>query len=343
MIDLKRLRHLTALVQHGNFHRAAEALHLTQPALSRSIQALEAHVGAPLLMRHRTGVEPTELGRLMLRHASELECQVRDLDRELRLAKGLDLGELRVGVGPWGGSVLVGPVVGRLHSQHPGLQVTLVIAPWQELPERARAREVDVVLGEMREIEQLADFECAPLSPHEVCIVARAGHPLTEQSAVSAANLFDWPLAGPNLPEDALRTLEALAAAAGVGRDRLRPGLLGVTCDSSSILRQVLQESDALSFMPRFMVEDALGSGALVTLPAPDLMQSVRFGAAWLRGRPLGGAGEKFVALLRAYDETLKQRSSLAAGSAADAIPPRAKSRQISGKTTKKKAPRGRL
>ncbi|MFN3618577.1 MAG: LysR family transcriptional regulator, partial [Aquabacterium sp.] len=73
MIDLKRLRHLTALVQYGNFHRAAEALHLTQPALSRSIQALEAHVGAPLLMRHRTGVEPTELGRLMLRHAGELE------------------------------------------------------------------------------------------------------------------------------------------------------------------------------------------------------------------------------------------------------------------------------
>lgn len=67
MIDLRRLRHFSALVQHGNFHRAADALHLTQPALTRSIQALEAHVGAPLLTRHRTGVEPTELGRLLLR------------------------------------------------------------------------------------------------------------------------------------------------------------------------------------------------------------------------------------------------------------------------------------
>ena len=108
MIDLRRLRHFSALVQHGNFHRAADALHLTQPALTRSIQALEAHVGAPLLTRHRTGVEPTELGRLLLRHAGALEGQVRDLDRELRVAKGLVLGELRVGGGPWGGSVLVG-------------------------------------------------------------------------------------------------------------------------------------------------------------------------------------------------------------------------------------------
>ena len=69
-----------------------------------------------------------------------------------------------------------------------------------------------MVLGELREIEQLADFECAPLSPHEVCVVARAGHPLTRKPELRAADLFDWPLAGPNLPEDALRALAAFAA-----------------------------------------------------------------------------------------------------------------------------------
>ena len=308
MIDLKRLRHLTVLVQHGNFHRAAEALHLTQPALSRSIQALEAHVGAPLLTRHRTGVEPTELGRLLLRHAGMLEAQVRDLDRELRLTRGLALGEMRVGVGPWGGSVLVGPVVGRLIALHPGLQLKLVLAPWQELPERARAREVDVILGELREVEQLADFECAPLQAHEVCVVARAGHPLTRKPQLQAADLFDWPLAGPHLPHNALQALQAMAEAVGVPPERLRPGLLGVTCDSSGILRQVLQASDALSFMPRFMAEatgEGEGDQGLVTLPVPGLTQSVRFGAAWLRGRTLGGIGEKFVELLRAHDAAL--------------------------------------
>jgi len=243
VIDLKRLRHLTALVQHGNFHRAAEALHLTQPALTRSIQ------------------------------------------------------------------VLVGPVVGRLNALHPGLQLKLVLAPWQELPERARAREVDVVLGELREIEQLPDFECAPLSAHEVCVVARAGHPLASKRELRAADLFDWPLAGPNLPETALQALTALAVAAHVPPERLRPGLLGVTCDSSGILRQVLQESDALSFMPRFMVEGDLRSGRLTTLSVPALTQSVRFGAAWLRGRTLGGAGEKFVSLLNEHDAALRAGS----------------------------------
>jgi DNA-binding transcriptional LysR family regulator len=55
----------------------------------------------------------------------------------------------------------------------------------------------------------------------------------------------------------------------------------------------VLQESDALSFMPRFMAEGDLRSGRLATLPVPGLKQSVRFGAAWLRGRALGGAGRE--------------------------------------------------
>ena len=311
VIDLKRLRHLTALVQHGNFHRAAEALHLTQPALTRSIQALEADVGGALLTRHRSGVEPTELGRLLLRHAGTLEAQVRDLDRELRLAKGLALGELRVGVGPWGGSVLVGPVVGRLNALHPGLQLKLVLAPWRELPERARAREVDVVLGELREIEQLPDFQCAPLSAHEVCVVARAGHPLARLPSPGVADLFDWPLAGPTLPQSAMAALRDLAAAAGVAAERLRPGLLGVTCDSSGILRQVLQESDALSFMPRFMVEGDVKAGRLVALRVPGLVQSVRFGAAWLRGRTLGGAGERFVELLHEHDAALRQTAGV--------------------------------
>lgn len=309
-MTLVQLKHFVVLAELGSYVQASAALYLTQPALTRSIQALEAHVGAPLLTRHRTGVEPTELGRLLLRHAGALEGQVRDLDRELRLAKGLDLGELRVGVGPWGGSVLVGPVVGRLNALHPGLQLKLVLAPWQELPERARAREVDVVLGELREIEQLPDFECAPLSAHEVCVVARAGHPLTQKPELRAADLFDWPLAGPNLPETALQALAALAAAAGVPPERLRPGLLGVTCDSSGILSQVLQESESLSFMPRFMAEDDLRSGRLATLAVPGLTQSVRFGAAWLRGRTLGGAGEKFVALLHAHDAALRAASN---------------------------------
>ena len=72
-MELRQLRHLIAVVEHGSFSRAAEAVHLTQPALSRSIQALEAEVGAAVLERNRGAIEPTDVGRLLLTHARQLD------------------------------------------------------------------------------------------------------------------------------------------------------------------------------------------------------------------------------------------------------------------------------
>ena len=116
-MELRRLRHFLAVAEHGNFGRAAAAAHITQPALSRSIQALETEVGAVLFDRRTERVELTDMGRLVLRHATRARRRRTDLDREISLAKGLELGELRVGVGPWGGAVLVAGAVGRLHGR----------------------------------------------------------------------------------------------------------------------------------------------------------------------------------------------------------------------------------
>ena len=92
-MELRQLRHLMAVVEHGSFSRAAEAVHLTQPALSRSIQALEAGVGAPVLERNRGAIQPTDVGQLLLTHARLLDTVTRDLERDIALTQGLELGE----------------------------------------------------------------------------------------------------------------------------------------------------------------------------------------------------------------------------------------------------------
>jgi DNA-binding transcriptional LysR family regulator len=306
VIEHRHLRHLLALAEHGNFSRAADALHITQPALSRSIQALEASVGALLFDRNRGGIEPTEIGLLLLRHAQSLDASERDLDRELRLCKGLDLGELRIGVGPYGGAALVGPVVGRLNRLHPKLRVRLTIAPWTELPERARARDVDVVVAELSELGALDDFASQPLSEHRANFVCRTDHPVTQQPALRLQDLYSYPLAGPRLPPAAAQAL--IDAAPREQRELLlRAGLLTIECDSATVLKVILTHSDALSMMPRFMVEAEVRAGELVVLPdlGVDLGQRTRFGAAWLRHRSMSGAGHKFVELLRAHDAAL--------------------------------------
>lgn len=72
MNDLRQLRHFVALAEYGHFARAADAVHLSQPALSRSIQALEGNLGCALLNRHSRGISLTAHGELVLEHARRL-------------------------------------------------------------------------------------------------------------------------------------------------------------------------------------------------------------------------------------------------------------------------------
>ena len=143
------------------------------------------------------------MGRLLLRHARALDAGTRDLEREIRLAKGMELGELRIGVGPWGGAAMVAPVIGRLHAQHPRLRLRVVVAPWRELPARLRAREVDIVVGALRGIEQLDEFAIDGLTDHDMVVVGRSGHPLTGTAAVTVARPRGLPA---RRPRDGLRS-----------------------------------------------------------------------------------------------------------------------------------------
>ena len=304
-VDLRRLRHLIAVAEHGNFGRAAAASYITQPALSRSIQALEAEVGAPLFDRRPTGVEPTDMGRLLLRHARALDAGALDLEREIRLAKGMELGELRIGVGPWGGAALVAPVIGRLHAQHPRLRLRVVVAPWRELPARLTAREVDIVIGSLGEIEPLEEFAIDGLSDHDMVVVGRGGHPLSGRAEVTVRDLVAFPLVGPGMDTEAADVLLGMVRSntAPTAAPTMTTELFAIECDSSDVLKRLLVETDALTFMPRFLVADELRDGRLAIIAGFDPGLRVRFGAAWVRGRTLGGAGATFVDLFRAHNQ----------------------------------------
>ena len=309
MIDLRHLRHALALAEHRNFARAAEALHLTQPALSRSIQALESHFGETLFDRSRRDVTPTAMGELLLRHARQLNLAAAELERDLQLARGMELGELRIGAGPFAGAALVGAPVGQLCQLHPQLHVEVIIAPWLELPERLQRREIDLLVADLHEIETLEDYERLPFGEHLTLPVCRAGHPLSRQTELSLPALLDYPLAGPNLPAAVSRQfLDMLPRAL---HQTLRQQLkLSITCDSSPTLKSILLHSDAVAVLPLFMAEEELRDGRLIALPRLNPGLHGRFGVAWLKGRRLSRPAQRYIELLQAHDALLASRGA---------------------------------
>src|SRR5271165_4301461 len=97
--EIRLLRCALALAEHRNFARAAKALRLSQPSLSRSIQGLEQQAGVQIFERNTRPVEVTDAGEIFLEYAREVMSHSADLGREMELLSGLDKGELQVGVG----------------------------------------------------------------------------------------------------------------------------------------------------------------------------------------------------------------------------------------------------
>lgn len=323
MFDMRRLRHALALAEHRNFARAADSLHITQPALSRSIQSLEDGLGVRLFDRSPRDVAPTAFGELLLRHAHGIELSARDLDRELQLAKGLEIGTLNVGAGPWGAASMVGVTIGKLSRLYPRLRTRVLISPWMELPARIRSREVDLMVADVSEVQGQDDLEITPLLAHPAFVVCRPGHPLTAGDGISAADIFRFPLAGPHLPQHAVdKMLQQTPAAV---RDHVNAhGLLTVTCDSSSVLKAILANSDAISIMSVFMVIKELQDGDLTMIRELDFGVQGQFGVTRLRGRSLSSPAAAFLKLLTEHDRDIAaiEQALLAAPIAGKPQPP---------------------
>lgn len=317
MPDSRHLRHAIGLATFGNYARAAEALHMTQPALTRSIQNLEQKLGVRLFDRNRRGVEPTEFGTLLLRHARDMELAARDLERDINLAKGLEIGTLNIGAGPWGAAAIVGATVGRLSRRYPRLRMRVLITPWQELPARVRNREIDLMISDVSEVQGQDALEVTPLMPHRAFVVCRPDHPLMTLRSVVPTDIFRYPLAGPHLPQHASDKMLRLIPAEEREQARSR-GLLSITCDSSSVLKTILVNSDAISIMSPFMCMKELESGELAMIPALDIGVQGRFGVTRLRDRTLSAPATAFLEMLIEHDrEIAKTEQTRLAGKVA--------------------------
>ena len=148
-LDIKFLRQVLALAKYRNFARAAESLHISQPALSRSIALLEQRLGVILFDRTHAGVEPTSYGRLILERGKDIVRKEDELQRELLLMRGIEIGDLAIGAGPFPLEISLGKSVGRLIASHPQLQVRIEAASPLEIGSRIIGGSYDLAVADI--------------------------------------------------------------------------------------------------------------------------------------------------------------------------------------------------
>jgi DNA-binding transcriptional LysR family regulator len=299
VIELRLLRHALALGQHRNFARAAEALHLTQPSLSRSIAALEGQLGVTLFDRTRHGVVPTAFGQVVLERGDLVLRREADLRREIGLLAALQTGTLIVGAGPYINEVSVARALGRVLAAHPQLQVECRSEHPAEVVRQVLTEQVDVGVSNMAGLDREERLQIEPLPPQRMYLACRPGHPLTKEAAPTLRRALQFPVVTTRLRGEqaavALRRGSPTTPDDAYGDDYTPQALV----NSIAMARLIAQESDLLVPGTAAMLADDVSAGRLVRLECSAPAMRTNNGLLYLRERTLSPAARVFIQALQ--------------------------------------------
>jgi DNA-binding transcriptional LysR family regulator len=293
MIELRELRHLLAVVDRRHFGRAARAVGLSQPALTKSIQRLEKQLGAKLLDRSRRNVTPTPIGQTVIERARSLIGRAAELHREVDLLQGLEIGTLDLGVGPAMAETFVTDAIARLAEQHHGARITVRVDHWRELSEALYDGRLDLFVADASEPHKDQRLRVVSVPRKRFVWICRNGHPLASARRVTRKDLLSYPLATPKIPDWARRWLVE-GAGPDFQHDPSHP-LNTLQCESYALLKRVVLASNCISAALHASVADELRDGTLVALPikAPEL--HTHAGIVHLSHRTLSPLAKAFV------------------------------------------------
>lgn len=292
-MDLRRLQHLLALDEQRHFGRAAEQVHLSQPAFSRSIQALEQEVGQKLFERGPGAVRPTPAGTFLVERAGRLQFQARQLHRDMALYGTAALGETAFGAGPFPAATFVREAVAALRQAHPALQLRVEVGNWARLLEQLRAEALEFFVADLRELPADGALHLSPLGLQPGGFYVRAHHPKADAPWTAAA-LWAQGVATTRLP---VAVKQALARVLDLPAGEW-PALV-LECDDVELLRQVAFATDTVVGLTDAAAAADVAAGRLRRIEPSGLPPlHAQMGLVRLLGRTPSPAAERAMAEL---------------------------------------------
>jgi DNA-binding transcriptional LysR family regulator len=193
-MELRHLRYLVAVVEEGQFVRAAGELHVAQSALSQQIRDLERELGAVLLVRDRRGVRPTPAGEVLLGHARAILARAEVARAEVAQLGGVISGTLRVASGGPSGPVPLPATLAEFQRRHPAVEITMRDAPSEDLVRWLREGTVDVAVVTFAPEHLPASIQGTLVARDRLVALVPAGHRLADRPQVSLRALAAEPL-----------------------------------------------------------------------------------------------------------------------------------------------------
>lgn len=259
-----KLRHLSCFLEiarQGSVARAAEALNISQPAVSKTLKELESLLQTRLFDRGRSGVALTESGLAFMRYVGPGMQSLREGVRSLRAGE-FDAGELRLGALSSVEADFMPAVIERLHREHPALRISVIGGPADYQLGLLRIGELDLVIGRVSDSPHIVGLRYDHLYSESMALVARARHPLLQLSAQTAlSRIAAYPIVLP-LPDTTIRRhADSMLVQCGVGVPTTRLETLSI-----ALSRHYVLNTDAVWVAPFDAVTADIRAGVLVEL-----------------------------------------------------------------------------
>lgn len=281
MIKLQHIQHVLALADERHFARAAKRVHLSQPAFSRSIQAIEARAGLQLFERSSGTARPTPAGEFLIARARQLLFDARTLERDIQFFSRGQLGDAAIGVGPFPAATLLPQVSALLRSEFAGVQLRVEVNNWRQLLDRLLAEELEFFVAHTREAGLPGSVEVQPLMRQRTGFFVRADHPI--QAPTTLAALWQFGVATAAFPQAEKNQIAHILA--------LPPDLpvpIALECDDIATLHAVALRTDTVTITTDQAAQVHVAAGLLRRLQVSDFPDVyIDMGLVRLRKRAL--------------------------------------------------------
>lgn len=271
-MDVKQLKALVTVVEVGSVTRAAELLHLVQPAVTRQIRTLEHELGVPLFERTRQGMRPTKAGAGLADRARRVLTELDRARAELTPTTGAITGTVTVGLLESAAGLLAEPLARAVLRDHPGIELRLLTAYSGHLQQWLDDGDLDLSL--LYNLSSTPSLNVTPLVREQLWAVAPAAEGLRRERPVRFADVARRPIVMPAPGHGLYALITSSARQAGTELDVV------VQTNSMNLQKELVRGGHGWTILPAVGIAGDLDGGTFSAAPlcAPEVWRSIVLG-----------------------------------------------------------------
>jgi DNA-binding transcriptional LysR family regulator len=290
MINFNQLRAFHEAAKTQNFSVAARNLHVTQPAVTSHVRALEESLGVKLFRKRGRRVVLSDTGALLFRYSHEVFELEKKMEQTIREVRRLERGLLKIGTSKTYARRLMPPLMTRFHASFPNVRMVL-----DEGSSRDMCRSVLELQNELAVVAcmpEIGGLTFVPFRQEKIVLVAAVGHPLSRRPEISFGDLEDQLV----IMREEGSGIQALVRACFEKRG-IVPNVL-IETGNIGFIKEMVERGDAVSFLVESSVTEEVEQGLLVPIPFSDEDLRLEVSIAYLENSELSPAAVAFLELL---------------------------------------------